>query len=329
MGTVETGMNRQNVTTLEDGQTVDEVFLLADKQLRANRNAETYLLAQLRDGSGQISGLLWNVREDIAAAVAAGDLVRARGRVQLYQGNLQIILTTIAPVNAEEYDLTDFMPASGADTEQLISQLNAILRAIGDPSLNSLAVAFLEDVDLMNALSRAPAGVRLHHAWHGGLLEHVVNVLQTADRIGDLFPTVDFDLLKIGIFLHDIGKTRELDYESTFSYTHEGQLIGHLVQGVEMLNDHVRDLETSTGQPFPTELLLRIKHMILSHHGSYEFGSPKLPMTPEAIALHYLDNLDAKINEFQSLIDSDPNDDSIWTPYNPNLQRKIFKGASQ
>ena len=327
--TVESGMNRQHVNTLADGQTVDEVYLLADKQLRANRNAETYLLSQLRDGSGQISGLLWNVREDVAAAVSTGDLVHIRGRVQLFQGNLQIILTSIAPVNSDDYDVAEFMPASEADTEKLLDRLNEILRAIADPSLNALAVSFLEDVELMQSLARAPAGVRLHHAWNGGLLEHIVNLLETADRIADLYPTVNFELLKIGILLHDIGKTRELDYESTFSYTHEGQLIGHLVQGVEMLNDHIRALETSTGQPFPTELQLRVKHMILSHHGAYEFGSPKLPMTPEAIALHYLDNLDAKVNEFQSLIDSDPNDDSVWTPYNPNLQRKIFKGVQE
>jgi 3'-5' exoribonuclease len=322
-------MQRQNVNDLGDGQSVDEVYLLTDKQLRANRNAETYLLAQLRDVSGQISGLLWNVREDVAAQVNAGELVRIRGRVQLYQGNLQIILTNIGPAHEGEFDPADFMPAGGADTEKLTERLNEILRGIADPSILALAIAFLDDAELMSQLSRSPAGVRLHHAWHGGLLEHVVNVLETANRIVDLYPTVDFDLLKIGIFLHDIGKVRELEYDSTFSYTHEGQLVGHLVQGVEMLNDRVRELESATGQPFPTETLLRIKHMIVSHHGTYEFGSPKLPMTPEAIALHYLDNLDAKINEFQSLIESDPNSDSIWTPYNSNLQRKIFKGSGK
>lgn len=320
-------MQRQTVNSLADGHIVDEVYLLADKQLRANRNAETYLLAQLRDGTGQVSGLLWNVREDVAASVNSGDLVRVRGRAQLYQGNLQVILTGISPARDEPYDAAEFLPTSNADTAQLLERLNAILRAIGDRSIRALATAFLDDVDLMNRLRRCPAGVRLHHAWHGGLLEHVVNVLETAERIADLYPSVNFDLLKIGIFLHDIGKVLELEYESTFSYTHEGQLIGHLVQGLELLNDRVRQIESATGQPFPTETLLRIKHMILSHHGSYEYGSPKLPMTPEAIALHYLDNLDAKINEFQSLIDNDPNSDSIWTPYNANLQRKIFKGV--
>ncbi len=321
-------MSRQYVNTLADGENIDEVYLLADKQLRANRNAETYLLTQLRNKTGQISGLMWNVREDVAAGVSQGDCVRVRGRVQLFQGNLQMILTHITSSTANGYDAKEFVPSSGADTELLQQTLRDILLAIEDESLRSLMECFLNDSRLMDELSRAPAGVRLHHACHGGLLEHVVNVLQTSQRIRDLYPKIDFDLLAAGIFLHDIGKTRELSYDSTFSYTDEGQLIGHLVQGVEILNEKVTRLESQTGQPFPRETWLRLKHMILSHHGSYEYGSPRLPMTLEAVALHYLDNLDAKVNEFLSLIQGDPNSESGWTPYNQNLQRKIFKGET-
>lgn len=321
-------MQRQYVNTLTDGCSVDEIYLLADKQIRANRNAETYLLAQLRDKTGLISGLMWNVRDEVAASVNAGDAVRVRGRVQLYHGNLQMILTHIVPAGALELDFREFIPESTQNTDELRARLVEILSEIEDKDLASLVREYLDDAQLMEQFSRAPAGVKLHHAWHGGLLEHVVNLLETARRIRDLYPTVNFDLLLVGIFLHDLGKTRELEYDSTFAYTVEGQLIGHLVQGVEMLDDKVRHLETATGRPFPTELLLRLKHMILSHHGSYEFGSPKLPMTPEAIALHYLDNLDAKINEFKSLIESDPNSEAVWTPYNTNLGRKIFKGVS-
>ncbi|MCA9077851.1 MAG: HD domain-containing protein [Planctomycetaceae bacterium] len=320
-------MSRQYVNSLSDGQSVDEIYLLADKQLRANRNAETYLLAQLRDKSGQVSGFLWNVREDIAAAVSAGELVIVRGRVQLYQGNLQMILTHIEPAERDDVDMNEFIPESSQNTEELLEKLREHLLGLEDADLKSLMQTFLDDSQLVEQLSRCPAGIKLHHAFHGGLLEHVVSLMQTAHQIRDLYPNVNFDLLKVGIFLHDLGKTRELEYDSTFAYSDEGQLIGHLVQGVEMLNAKVLQLETSTGRPFPTEMLLRIKHMIVSHHGSYEFGSPKLPMTPEAIALHHLDNLDAKLNEFQSLIDADPNSDSVWTPYNTNLQRKIFKGV--
>ncbi|MGD9854947.1 MAG: 3'-5' exoribonuclease YhaM family protein [Planctomycetaceae bacterium] len=322
-------MQRQYVNTLTDGSSVDEVYLLAEKQLRANRNAETYLLAQLRDKTGLISGLLWNVREDIAATVSAGEPVHVRGRVQLYHGNLQMILTHIGPATGDNLDFGEFVPESTQNAEELLARLQDILMEMENEDLKALVRVYLEDSQLIEQFRRAPAGVKLHHAWHGGLLEHVVNLLETAHRIRDLYPTVNFDLLLVGIFLHDLGKTRELEYESTFAYTVEGQLIGHLVQGVEMLNQKVQHLESTTGKPFPTETLLRLKHMILSHHGSYEFGSPKLPMTPEAIALHYLDNLDAKINEFKSLIESDPNSDAVWTPYNTNLGRKIFKGVPE
>jgi 3'-5' exoribonuclease len=194
--------------------------------------------------------------------------------------------------------------------------------------LRTLMECFLVDEEIVEGLTRAPAGVRLHHAFHGGLLEHIVNVLETALRVMDLYPSVNPSLLLAGIFLHDLGKIRELAFEQTFAYTDEGQLIGHIVIGIEMLNEKVPQVEQMTGASFPRETLLRLKHMILSHHGSYEFGSPKLPMTQEAIALHHLDNLDAKINEFMSLIESDPNSQSSWTPFSTSMQRKLFKGGA-
>jgi len=173
----------------------------------------------------------------------------------------------------------------------------------------------------------APGGIKNHHAYQGGLLEHVVALLNIADRILDLYPEIDRDLLVTGIFLHDIGKVDELSYDRAFAYTDEGQLVGHLVMGVEMLRDKVDRTEKLTGESFPPELLLRLKHMIVSHHGSYEFGSPKLPMTLEAVALHYLDNLDAKIHAFSREIRDDPSRDSNWTPFQQNLGRRLYKGS--
>jgi 3'-5' exoribonuclease len=319
-------MSRRYVNTLADGETLDEVYLLADRQLRANRNAELFLLAQLRDRTGQISGLLWNVREDSLSNVQAGNFVRVRGKVQLYQGNLQIILTHISGVSETDVDASEFIPGTTVETDRLLKRLEEILRSINDPGLRTLMEFFLGDNTIRDGLSRAPAGVKLHHAYHGGLLEHVVNLLETAERIIDLYPAVDRDVLLAGIFLHDLGKVRELAYETTFLYTDEGQLIGHLVIGIEMLNEKVAQMEQATATRVDGEKLLRLKHLIVSHHGSYEFGSPKLPMTPEAIFLHHLDNLDAKVNEFMSLIKSDPNTDSPWTPYNTNLGRKLYKG---
>src|SRR5438445_1483917 len=174
---------------------------------------------------------------------------------------------------------------------------------------------------------QVPAGIRNHHAYLGGLLEHVVQLLSVADKVLPLYPELDRDLLLTGIFLHDVGKVRELTYTRVFAYTDEGQLIGHLVIGVEMLNEKAAKVPDLTGDPFPPELLLRLKHLILSHHGSYEFGSPKLPMTPEAIFLTCLDNLDAKIHSFTRDIREDRNQTSAWTPYSQSLQRRLFKGS--
>jgi 3'-5' exoribonuclease len=319
-------MPRRFLNEIKDGDSVDEVYLLADKQLRANRNANTYLLATLRDRTGSISGLMWNVVEDTLAHVNAGDFVKVQGKVQLFQGALQMILTHIDAVSSKGLDPNDFHRGSGQDVQRNLARLRELLLGIRNPSLRTLMECFLIDESLMQAFAQAPAGVKTHHAYHGGLLEHVLNILETADRIADLYPGVDFDLLKAGIFLHDFGKIRELGYDSSFVYTDEGQLLGHLVIAVEILTEKAAAARELSGEDVPEELILRLKHMILSHHGTYEFGSPKLPMTPEAIALHHLDNLDAKVHEFVRSIEDDPNRQSRWTPYSTRMDRKLFKG---
>jgi 3'-5' exoribonuclease len=320
-------MTRRFVNELGDGDSVEEIYVLADKQLRANRNANLYLLANLRDKTGLLSGLMWNVTEESVGHINAGDFVRVKGKVQLYQGALQMILTHIQTVAADGLDVADFYPQTGQDIEKLARRLREILLAIEDPQLRMLMECFLADEAIMRDFCRAPAGAKAHHAYHGGLIEHVVNILETAHRIADLYPQINADLLLAGIFLHDIGKIRELTYETTFAYSDEGQLLGHLVIAVQMLDEKIQQVARMTGESFPPETVLRLKHMILSHHGSYEFGSPKLPMTPEAVALHHLDNLDAKVHEFARSIQDDPNAGSSWTPYSPRLTRKLFKGS--
>lgn len=319
-------MTRTFINELTDGDNVEEIFLLADRQLRANRNGDSYFVSQLRDRTGIISGLLWNVNESAVNHVNVGDYVRVKGKVQMFQGNLQMILMRIDPAEGDEIDPGDFIPKASTDVEFQFAKLTEMLLGITDEDLRGLMQAFLSDQNIVAGLKTAPAGIRLHHAYHGGLLDHIVNLSETATRISDLYPTVDLNLLLAGIFLHDLGKIHELSFDTTFQYTDEGQLIGHLVMGVEMVSEKIRETESATGRTFPIETALRLKHMLLSHHGSYEFGSPKLPMTPEAIALHHLDNLDAKTNEFQSLIDSDPNTSSNWTPYQASMQRKLYKG---
>ena len=204
-----------------------------------------------------------------------------------------------------------------------------MLRAVTNYHLRSLAECFLIDEQFMDQFTRAPAGVKNHHAYHGGLLDHVVHLMQLSTSVARHYPQLDPDLLVIGAFLHDMGKVHELSYDRDLAYSDEGQLIGHVVIAVGMLDKKLEEAAQLSGEPFPEELALRLKHMIVSHHGQYDFGSPKLPMTLEAIALHLLDNLDAKIHNFDSLIREDVNVDSHWTTYQANIGRKLFKGQSE
>jgi 3'-5' exoribonuclease len=320
-------MPRRFVNTLSDGETIEEVYLLADKQLRANRNAALYLLVDLRDKTGSISARMWNVTEEAMAHFDPGAYVHVKGKVQLYQGALQMIISQIHPVPGERLDPADFVRQSQRDTGQLTIRLREILQSITDPHLRALMDCFLIDEPLLAAFSAAPAGVKAHHAYQGGLLEHVVNMLEIANRIADLLVGVDRNLLLAGIFLHDLGKVRELNFSSGCTYSDEGQMIGHLVIAVEMLTEKIAQAEKLMGEPFPPEAALRLKHLILSHHGTYEFGSPKLPMTPEAIAVHHIDNLDAKVHEFARDIADDANLQASFTPFNARLDRKLFKGV--
>jgi 3'-5' exoribonuclease len=318
---------RRFVQQLADGDSVEEVFLVTDKQLRANRNGNLYLQLELRDRTGAISARLWNAGEHLFRSFEAGDFLLVKGKVQLFQGALQMILSHLDRVAPEKVETADFLPHTEKDVSKLYERLRSQLTKLSNPHLRALAECFLMDQEFVQAFCRCPAGIRNHHAYVGGLLEHVVTLLDAADRLAPLYPEVDRDLLAMGIFLHDIGKVRELSYDRSFSYSDEGQLIGHLVIGVEMLNDRVKGVSDLTGEPFPTELLLRLKHMILSHHGTHEFGSPRLPMTPEAIALHHLDNLDAKVHSFARDIRDDPNTGSAWTPFSQSLQRRLYKGG--
>jgi 3'-5' exoribonuclease len=318
-------MARQFVQQMTDGDAVEEVYLVVEKQVRANRNGNTYLQVELRDRTGSMGARLWNAAEPIARSFEAGDFLLVQGKVQLFQGALQMILNRIERVETEKVELADFLPHTEQDVGKLYERLCLLLRKLDNPHLRALAECFLMDQDFVQGFCKAPAGIRNHHAYLGGLLEHVVTLLEGADRIAPLYPELNRDLLLMGVFLHDAGKVRELNYDRAFSYSDEGQLIGHIVIGVQMLDEQARRVPDLTGEPFPTELLLRLKHLIVSHHGSLEFGSPTVPMTPEAIALHYLDNLDAKIHSFTRDIREDRSTSS-WTPYSQATQRRLFKG---
>jgi 3'-5' exoribonuclease len=317
---------RRNIADLKDGEQVDEIYQLADKQLRPNRNGDLYLLSQLRDRTGLISGLMWNITDPLSQALTLGTFVRVKGKVQQYQQFLQVIIQSMTIVASDQVDQDDFSSTPSVDVNKLLSKLTGYLTGLTNPALKEIGQAFLNDTEMMDLFCKTPAGVKAHHAYQGGLLEHVVNLMDAGYRIADLYPKLNRDLLMLGIFLHDLGKVRELTCEAIYAYSDEGQLLGHLIIAIEMLSDKVREIELIKPESIPQETVLRLKHMILSHHGTYEYGSPKLPMTIEAMILHHLDNIDAKYNEFQQLMETDPNRDSAWTQYHQRLDRKLFKG---
>lgn len=320
-------MTRRYVNQLANGDPVEDVYLAAEKQLRTNRQGGLYLHLELRDRTGAIHARLWNATEGLSRTFEPGDYLLARGRVQVHQGTLQVILNGVEPVSADTIDPEDFLPRTSQSVPKLLARLRELLFGLGEPHLRALAECFLIDDDFVRAFSTAPAGVRNHHAYQGGLLEHVVTLMNVADRIIGFYPDVDRDLLMAGIFLHDVGKVVELSFDRGFGYTDEGQLVGHMVQGVELLNRKAAKAEELIGEPFPPEALLRLKHMIVSHHGTPEFGAVKQPMTPEAVMLHHLDSLDAKVNSVTREIRDDPTPESTWTSYNNALGRRLFKGA--
>jgi 3'-5' exoribonuclease len=323
-------MPRTFVKELRDGDSVNDVFLLADKQLRANRNANLYLLASLRDKSGVISGLMWNVTESAVQEIAVGDMVRVKGKVQVFQGGLQMIMAQIDAAPGSTYNAEDFQIQPQANAAPLLNRLKEILRSITDPKLLALADCFLQDEALINDLCIAPAGIKAHHAYHGGLIEHIVSMTELADRICQLYPSLNRNLLLLGVLLHDLGKVRELAWDPGLSYTDEGQLLGHMNIAIEILNEKLILVRGQLGgSEISQEDVLRLKHMILSHHGTLEFGSARVPMTPEAVVLHQIDNLDARLHEFSRAIDEDMNGDSAWTPYSPRIERRIFKGYNR
>ncbi len=321
-------MSRRYVKDLTSGDTIDEVYLVADKQLRANRNGNLYLQVDLRDRTGTVNARMWNATEALFHSFDVNDYLRVRGKAQIFQNAMQLILSDLQVIDPSRVEVHDFLPHTPRDVDKLLARLRELLLGLTNPHLRALAETFLMDDGFVRKFTAAPAGIKNHHAYVGGLLEHVVTLLDAADRIAPLYPQIDRDTLLTGVFLHDIGKVDELSYQKAFAYSDEGQLVGHLVIGVEYLNRKAAEAEKLTGEPFPAELLLRLKHMILSHHGSYEFGSPKLPMTLEAVALNLLDNLDAKIVSFNDQMRDDRDPTAAWTQYNPAIGRKLFKGAS-
>ena len=318
-------MERQFVNQLQPRDAIDEIYRVADKQLRANRQGNDYILLQLNDRSGQISGLRWNATQAQYESFQRGDFLRVIGTAQLHNGNMQIIVQDFENIPTDAVNAEDFSVNDPREVERYWEELTARLASFANPHLRRLAEAYLSDDELTSKLRRAPAGIKTHHAYEGGLLRHLVDLMQLAMAVAPAYPQLDAEVLLMGVFLHDLGKLDELSFDGELTYSDPGQLIGHLVQGVVELARRADQLAKTESGPLPPELLWRLGHMIVSHHGYLEHGSPKVPMTLEAIVLHYLDDLDAKVNAATDVIRADRNSDSSWTGFQAILGRKLYK----
>jgi len=321
-------MARRYIKDLPTGEIIeDEIFLLTQKDLRMTSNGAYYIHAVLADKTAQMPARVWQASQELYDTLPQDGFVRVRGRTESYKGSLQFIIEGIRPIDPGEVDLDEFLPKTEKDIDAMYSRVIEILRKIQDRNVLFLVKQFVEDQPLMAQFKRAPAAVQVHHAYIGGLLEHTLNILELAMLICPRYPQINMDLMLAGTFLHDIGKTTELASTAAFKYTDTGQLIGHSVIATMMLEQKVRQARKDLGRPFPDRLLRVLEHMILSHHGDYQFGSARLPSTPEAIALHYLDNLDAKLElcrrEIAEANATDP--DANWTTYVRSLERRLFK----
>jgi 3'-5' exoribonuclease len=286
-----------------DNAIVTSYFVLSSVQVREKKQGGQFLALTLTDKSGSMDGRMWDDITDAATSCEEGCYVKAQGQISKYQGKFQITLLKMRRAAENEVVPADYLPVTQFDIEAMWTELRGYVSAFKNEDLKRLVFAFLDDPEIGPAFRCAPAAKRLHHAWIGGLLEHVLTLVRVCVATVPFYPEVDADLLVTGAILHDIGKTRELQWKTSFGYTIVGQMVGHISIAQGMLIEKVKELA-----PFPEKLKMLVEHMILSHHGKYEFGSPKLPMTPEALLLSALDDLEAKMqamrNEFASAVAS-------------------------
>ena len=284
------------VAQLARGDTVEGLLLVESANFKQNRAGKPFLQLTLRDQSGRIRALQWEADRAVYLSIRVNDVVHVKGRVEEFQGNRQVIVDAIKVLNPAEAPWHLFLPQPRTDPERLRTELRAAVEGVERPELRDLLLGFLDDPEIGPALAESPAGKTLHHAFRGGLLEHIVSIIGQARRLKEGWPELDLDLLIAGALLHDIGKIRELSCERGIQYTDPGQLVGHVALGLAMLREKLAELPA-----FPAETAMELEHLMVSHHGKIEFGALREPMTAEAIALHFLDNLDARLSAYFAL----------------------------
>ena len=304
------------VNQIKERQIIDSAFLVREKITATAKNGKPYMTIKLMDCTGE------DRVDQLSAVFDKDDFVEVHAKASVYLGKMQLVVQDLKKLDEEALELADFLPVSSRPMADMRQELDDLLDSLTDPHIEALPRAFFDDPDFFSLYSKAPAAKGMHHVYIGGLLEHSLAVSALACDVAARYPQVNRDLLLSGTLLHDVGKVEELSYRRSFDYTDEGKLLGHIVIGVQMVEDRVRTLPN-----FPKELATMVKHLLLSHHGQYEFGSPKRPKFLEAVILNFIDDLDSKINGVLSHIDKEPDREGLWTSYHRLYDRYFYKGA--
>jgi 3'-5' exoribonuclease len=312
-------MKQSFVASLQDGQTVTTHFLVCAKEIRSTREGKAYLRLELGDASGRVEARMWEGFDRTAASFERDDFVKVQARVENYRSKLQLAIEKIRRAEESEVDPADFFAHTKENIEEMYMKLLQVVASVGNSWLRRLLENVVQDPEIVPRLKRAPAAKVMHHAYYGGLLEHVLSLCNLCRGVLSHYPEADADLLLSGAILHDVGKLQELRYERSLGYTDEGQLLGHILIEYELVAKKMDAIEG-----FPPALRTLVLHMLVSHHGQYEFGSPKLPMFREALLLHYLDDLDSKMAAIRSALESDDGEGN-WTAFSGALERRLLR----
>lgn len=312
-------MKSQYVDELKAGQSVKEIFVLGKKIVKDKKDGGVYAILEFSDRTGTIDGISWD--GDSLGEVSAGDFVFVTGNVTEYSGRLQVVVNSISPVEDGEVDAADFLPTYSGDINSVMKALQEFRTSVRDKNLRQLLDSFFDDNEFMILFRLAPAAKRVHHAYLGGLAVHTLSVLRLLRSMQSVYEFLNVDLLITAGILHDIGKIEEYTYKKSINISDRGRLLGHIVIGSEMVAERLRQIPD-----FPKDLRLKVLHMILSHHGEKEWGSPKQPLFPEALVLHYADNLDSKIEMMRQIYSRHRGQNKQWSDYHPFLEREIYLG---
>ncbi len=305
---------------IKQGEKISSSFLVAEKNMAFSLKGAPYLTVKLKDKTGDLDGKVWDNAVEFDQQFKKGDIIAIEGRANTYKNSIQISIISIKKCNWEEVEPTDYLPGAKGDVIAMYDELLAYVETVQNKPLQELLFGFFKEEKTADLFKRAPAAKGFHHIYLGGLLEHTLSVVRLLTKIAEHYQYLDRDMLIAGGILHDIGKIYEFSYDQLIEYSDEGRLIGHIVMGVEMINKKIAAIPD-----FPVQLALELRHVILSHHGEFEYGSPKRPKTMEALVVHYMDDLDAKLNAFQSFTADSNNTDSDWSNYNRFFERYLYK----